>query len=100
MLPHTVMSADGNRNLYTSVSEACNKKSETRGVLAVMNNHIFSGCNIVKGDANQIDAFTGGLSGCLGRLHGDEVIYTHEPSLPTRPREKVRLERGDRLPLV
>lgn len=100
MLPKTAMSADGDRNLYTSVLTAVSQKSKGRGVLGVMNNRIFSGCYIVKGDANQVEAFTGGVAGCLGRLHGDEVIYFYEPSRPTRPRVDVVIKKGDKLPLV
>lgn len=85
MRPATAMSADGPLNLFNAILAATNSSSVQKGVLVVVNGHIYSARDVMKRDTSSIDAIDGGKYGILGEISGKMSISCMLRSSRIRP---------------
>jgi L-asparaginase len=78
MRPASSLSADGTLNLYNAVAVAVNRESMGRGVLVVMNDHIFDGVYVSKKNTTNVNAFSGLNYGNLGTVIMGDVRYNNK----------------------
>lgn len=79
MRPANAVAADGPANILAAVRVAAAPTARDRGVLAVFNDGIFAGCELVKMDAVNLDAFTSPFAGPLGAV-ADETPLWRRPA--------------------
>ncbi|WP_395405847.1 asparaginase (plasmid) [Arthrobacter sp. UC242_113] len=100
MRPATAMSADGPLNLFNAILAATNSSSVQKGVLVVVNGHIYSARDVMKRDTSSIDAIDGGKYGILGEISGENVNFVHAPVKPHTSNSEFSLFGLDELPHV
>ncbi|KAK2593130.1 hypothetical protein QQS21_009179 [Conoideocrella luteorostrata] len=74
------LSSDAHRNLIDAFRVAASSCSKDRGPLLVSNTDIFPAFWAVKADANQVNAFSGGPTGPIGRIDDNTVTYFQSAS--------------------
>lgn len=80
MRPASAMSRDGDLNLVNAVRVAAAAESQDMGVLAVLNELVYSARDVTKTLTNRIETFQGRDQGALGYADVDgRVVYYHRP---------------------
>ena len=78
MRPATALSSDGPANLFDAVSVAASSAAQARGVMVVMNGHIFSAGDVIKSHTTNVDSFASPSSGPLGSAGHGHVEFTQK----------------------
>nr|WP_240635952.1 asparaginase [Caldimonas tepidiphila] len=78
MRPGTALSADGALNLYNAVATAADKSARGKGVLAVMNDEIFTGRDVTKAVNIRTEAFKSPW-GALGMVVEGRTYWFRAP---------------------
>ncbi|ARN73787.1 asparaginase [Oceanicoccus sagamiensis] len=73
--------SDGPRNLLQAVNVAASPMARGRGVLVVINQHIFSARDVQKIHTEQLAGFAAGEAGCLGSI-AQQAVYFYQPPQP------------------
>lgn len=76
------------------------KDARNRGVLVCHNDKIISATYVTKEHANNVDAFSGGDAGCLGRFDDDEINFFYEVARPLEWALPIAKLRVNELPKV
>ena len=80
MRPSTAVSADGPLNLYNAVAVAADPKSQNRGVLVIMNDHIHAAHSLTKMSTTDVQTFNSPLRGLVGVVaYGKSDFYNTPP---------------------
>jgi len=80
MRPSTAVSADGPINLYNAVAVAADPRSQGRGVLVVMNDHIHAAHSLTKMSTTDVQTFMSPLRGLVGVVaYGKADFYNTPP---------------------
>lgn len=69
------LSADGPLNIYNAVAVAATPASKSKGVLVVMNDHIFDARNVTKTNTTNVATFKSPNIGAIGRVHYGNVSF-------------------------
>lgn len=75
MRPSTALSADGPMNLFNAVCLAADPRAAGKGVMVLMNDHIFSADDLLKNNTRNVDAFTAPNKGPLGEMSGGKARF-------------------------
>lgn len=75
MRPATGMSADGPKNLFDAILVAADPKSRGRGVLALFNENILDGRDMIKVNTTKVEAFSALNTGPVGQVYDAKVEY-------------------------
>lgn len=80
MRPSTAVSADGPLNLYNAVAVAGDPRSQGRGVLVIMNDHIHAAHSLTKTSTTDVQTFLSPLRGLVGVVsYGKSDFYNTPP---------------------
>jgi len=82
MRPPSVPGPEGTANLLAAVRTAVHPGSRGRGALVVMNDQIFSAGDVTKAHTSRLDAFRAPVSGPVGEVDGDLILFRTPPSPP------------------
>ena len=75
MRPATGMSADGPKNLFDAILVAADPKSKGRGVIALFNENILDGRDMIKVNTTKVEAFSALNTGPIGQVYDAKVVY-------------------------
>lgn len=78
MRPATALSSDGPANLFDAVSVAASPAAIARGVMVVMNGHIFSAGDVIKSHTTNVDSFAAPSAGPLGTAAHGHIEFTQK----------------------
>ena len=79
MRPSTAVSADGPLNLYNAVAVAADPRSENRGVLVVMNDHIHAAHSLTKTSTTDVQTFMSPIRGLVGVVAYGKCDFYNTP---------------------
>jgi L-asparaginase len=79
MRPSTAVSADGPLNLYNAVAVAADPRSENRGVLVVMNDHIHAAHSLTKTSTTDVQTFMSPIRGLVGVVSYGKCDFYNTP---------------------
>ena len=80
MRPANALGADGPANLFNAVCLAAHPAARNRGVMAVMNDNIYSAAEFTKVHTVNPDAFKSPDHGPLGLIRGGNPLFFREPA--------------------
>ncbi len=75
MRPATAISADGPKNLFDAILVAADPKSRGRGVLALFDENILDGRDMIKVNTTKVGAFAALNTGPVGQVYDAKVVY-------------------------
>ena len=100
MRPSTSLSADGPFNLFNAVSLAADKAAYGKGVMAIMNDYIFSADDLIKSNTVNPDAFESPNFGPMGMMRGGKPRFYRETLTKNTVETPFEVRKGQKLPKV